>query len=364
MKQFALAGHNHHDVHDMFPSGIQRPGTFWDNAAVSANSGYHRNEAGAITGAAIGARFNAKIAFFPFIEATALYEGFAGNVNAWPNDGTFEPGAVPILHCPSDRNTGAPGRGGNRVSMSNMSLSLGDAIVIFGNRRGIVSWPYPNPFLTSDSDADRQRKSSDVMRNGIGMAAITDGTSNTVFCSEVVVATGLSFRNVKGGFAAHGDFGAGGRNPLSMYTINTNRCMNESLTADRREIRTSPTNYTFTTGWRGGRPLDRWATYGWVFNTLLPPNAPACVRENNEQTNSGALTVQSFHTGGVNAGFTDGSVRFVTDSVDTNNVGGGMAGLPTPDDPNRGGHPLSVGASRFGVWGAMGSINGGESRSL
>jgi len=54
----------------------------------------------------------------------------------------------------------------------------------------------------------------------------------------------------------------------------------------------------------------------------------------------------------VNVGLADGSVQFASDSVDT-------GGLPM----TRTGIYLQ-GESRFGVWGAMGTPNGGESRSL
>jgi prepilin-type N-terminal cleavage/methylation domain-containing protein len=33
IKQFVLAGHNYHDAQNMFPAGIQMPGTAWNNAA-------------------------------------------------------------------------------------------------------------------------------------------------------------------------------------------------------------------------------------------------------------------------------------------------------------------------------------------
>ena len=63
-------------------------------------------------------------------------------------------------------------------------------------------------------------------------------------------------------------------------------------------------------------------------------------------------TATSNHSGGVNCGFLDGSVRFIPDTVDTN----GLADTPT-------GKHLT-GKSRLGVWGALGTPNGGETQSL
>ena len=51
----------------------------------------------------------------------------------------------------------------------------------------------------------------------------------------------------------------------------------------------------------------------------------------------------------------DGSVRFITNNVDTGEgeEDGGLDYMPTV-----------TGRSRYGVWGAMGTTNGGESKSL
>jgi prepilin-type processing-associated H-X9-DG protein len=63
------------------------------------------------------------------------------------------------------------------------------------------------------------------------------------------------------------------------------------------------------------------------------------------------VSASSEHTGGVNVGLADGSVQFVSDTISS----GTLTDTTTP---------VSSGTSPFGVWGAMGSINGGESVNL
>jgi prepilin-type processing-associated H-X9-DG protein len=86
-----------------------------------------------------------------------------------------------------------------------------------------------------------------------------------------------------------------------------------------------------------------------AFQTILAPNSPSCTRPssagNIHDHNRNLSTATSLHPGGVNVLFCDGSVRFVTDGIDTGNL---SATYPTS------------GPSPYGVWGALGSRAGGE----
>ena len=96
------------------------------------------------------------------------------------------------------------------------------------------------------------------------------------------------------------------------------------------------------------------------FQTVLPPNAPNCAAGTGEW-NWGIFPPDSYHPGGVNVGMGDASCRWFSDTVDTGD-------LTCPDPAQNATCPTipnhAPGTSPYGIWGATGSINGGESAGL
>ena len=175
----------------------------------------------------------------------------------------------------------------------------------------------------------------------IKMGSITDGTSNTgMFTESTISPTLAQILSLKGGVAqSSADVY---RMPISLVEeCRNNRNGSEVATA-------------YTRAARGTRMAD---AYGPIYNAvhwILPPNSPTCSYNHTEFTFCAA---SSYHSGGVQAAMCDGSVRFISDTVDCKREDYNSLATSTLTVGNSG-------KSYFGVWGAIGTRNGGESVAL
>lgn len=109
---------------------------------------------------------------------------------------------------------------------------------------------------------------------------------------------------------------------------------------------------------RGANWVDGAGSFNLV-NTILPPNAPSILMGASE-TSDGFFTAGSYHFGGVNVAMGDGSVRFISNDVDTGDL---TYPLPTTFmrlDAIEGVTPKGP----YGVWGSMGSAAGSEGLAI
>ena len=167
------------------------------------------------------------------------------------------------------------------------------------------------------------------------MSSITDGTSNTLAISEIVVGATGGNNRVKGGFI--------------QYSGSPNGCLAKVDMTDRNIYQSG--NYFQES--RGMLHTDG-RNHVLGVNTVLPPNSPSCGFSGALiQHGGGYWSTSSNHSGGVNALRADGSVAFVSETID---CGSRLGEDWSTADP--------TGQSPFGVWGALGTISGGETTSL
>lgn len=310
LKQLGLAMHNYHSTYNCLPMGSGRQG-----------------------GGSGARRFSPYVGLLPYVEQAnlaSLIEGGGraasvnGNTNYWRN--TFVPWdtnhkavrvTIPAFLCPSDGDTTEQ----NPRGKANYMFSHGD-----------TAWDH-NPSWSGNGGRglrgmfvgghDSPRISVRRFRD------ITDGTSNTIAMSERIkakpgantVLTGAVSRTL----------------PQSAYRSNPAACL--------ATVNPQTKRYVGTVGrWAGTRWMDSVPNFT-AHTTILGPNKPSCTANNGGDQRDGVFEPTSHHTGGVQVLLGDGAVRFISDSIDTGNVSAAS--------------PVS-GPSPYGVWGALGSINGGE----
>lgn len=312
LKQFGIAMHNYADTFGVFPN---RRGGF---GGVQAN------------------RISPFVQLLPYLEQTPMHERIQAG------DATNPPGGPrgdaswavwntppPVFRCPSDPFAITKG---NSDKGHNYILCEGDQVNWINtstNTRGMFTRLKCRRF-----------------------AEVTDGTSNTLLMSETCC-------NVPTGNGGQSGFAVGaGQVRLQMAYARigsdpTNSPQVCRTVVDGRYFKSG----TIVVGRRAINWTDSPACLI-TFNTVMPPNGPACADTNSGDfgdQETAVLPPTSWHPGGVMAVLVDGSVRFFSDNINCGNLG---AAQPAPDANT----PFG-GGSNYGVWGALGSIAGGDAAS-
>jgi prepilin-type N-terminal cleavage/methylation domain-containing protein/prepilin-type processing-associated H-X9-DG protein len=298
LKQMALAAHNYESTFQLLPSG----------------EGKRSTDGG-------GSRPSLATVILAYVEQANKYNQFDFNfdVNAAVVNGPARRQDVPIFLCPSETSSAAFTDGGFPVGRINYFGSVGaiaDCRMPSDPGAGVFNGDYSPAGGIPPGTAPR----------GITMMSISDGTSNTAMFSEIMrglqtgTTTVVYTSNVQSGAI---DTGVGLRDGRAV-----SGCAGGSV-ANR--IQYSGLQY-----YRGG------LSYNSFYSHTLPPNwnrntGNAATQKYNCSDASfrrAHIAASSYHSGGVNLAMSDGSVRFVTDSID------------------------------FAVWQAAGTKSGGEVLSL
>ncbi|MEM1069986.1 MAG: DUF1559 domain-containing protein [Planctomycetota bacterium] len=247
---------------------------------------------------------------------------------------------VPVLRCPSD-----PGYG-SEAGRTNYAVCLGDAVI--ASATGPMKEDATGVFVI---DAELAKQTEASMRGAFVPRAITcwsdfrDGRSNTILLGEILT-----------------DVGDEDNRTYPIVGPDLNEAGVSSLRDEPNWARTSgaisldePLYWRATTfgsklsgvpsARRGLRWADGMPLYT-TFNTILPPNQPITLSEDRDDT-WGILPPSSRHQGGAQIALADGSIRFISDTVE--------AGDPSQPTVYEGSENSPGSQSPYGVWGAMGT---------
>ena len=321
LKQLGLGALNYESAYKAFPSRQAGTGTLPSYGQRMRLSGF--------------------CVMLPFMEQTALWNNIqTAQANQWGTFHRTNGQQLPFLGCPSDPGWGSQTDPNGRTWTGNVcyAMSAGDCYARAGwdelGERSDRAISVSRPVIQTRGVFGRHTYTK--------IGAVTDGTSNTLAFSERRIPTSQTGK----GMVA---WSAGDK---SEYVPLTCRALWGGGGAGANY------NAAFVRFNRDTQAGYRWADGAAFFHavtTILPPNTAVCLIGNSDDWNAtgghygpGLWTATSEHTGGVQCAYVDGSVHFVSESIDAGNLG-----IVAPSE-NGGG------ISPYGVWGSLGSKTGGE----
>ena len=313
LKQIGLAMHNYHQIQDRFPPG---------HSESADQPGYSDKQYAGWT------EWSALASMLPYLEQGPLFNsinfGYCGGYNYGANcNGTAWTTRLGSFLCPSDPNTlgNAPNFGTGPPNTNSYRGCLGTTSAVYwsnvSNSPGYAGCQ-PDPFrITGNPGCSPYSTGMFVYWIPHGLQDCTDGSSQTVAYAESLVGdagNSVNYRhrnNSVTGVTAAASAEVPDASNLPQATLIA------ALQACSQAYQ-SNTNLSNANG-------NRW---GWgaasmtLFHTIVTPNSKdfpwnscrdqcaGCGPDDSEFSNA-----QSNHPGGVNVLFTDGSVKFIMDSI-------------------------------------------------
>lgn len=243
----------------------------------------------------------------PYLEQQPLYNamnmshtfGNKSGVSSDPNSSnlTVRVTQVNTLLCPSDGNVSADtvtfNKGSVLTGMTNYPNSIG---TYYPNNGGMIDGPAYFMGLTTYGST-------------VTLAMVTDGTSNTAIFSEWIKGKHNLSTTSTGPERTYLASLPDGTTPVPLATL---------AASCQSSTRPFPDGGNWDN--RGAEWLDHNCVVGGCYSHIQTPNKHGCLFS-NEVLNQQLSTIRtivgpsSYHPGGVNVGFLDGSVHFIKDSI-------------------------------------------------
>jgi prepilin-type N-terminal cleavage/methylation domain-containing protein/prepilin-type processing-associated H-X9-DG protein len=271
LKQLGLAVMNYHDVNSAFPPTA-------NNSSATATPD-----------------FAMKAKLLPFLEQTPLYNALNNSfLYNDANNFTVRITQVNAFLCPSDANipngattvAGMTGQAGYHSYPNNIGT--------FARNSGNL---YDGPAYEMGATTGPT----------VTIATVTDGTSNTAVFSEFV--RGRDIVNADGPFQIYKDTVDSASNPAPLAQLAAN-CLKVPLIAQGNPLVASDQRQ------KGADWLNQNCGKGGGYSHVMTPNSRACYfSSTNASKTYTMVNASSFHPGGVNVTFLDGSVKFIKNTV-------------------------------------------------
>ena len=293
LKQFGLAIHNYHATNDVFPMGASL--CYYPYSGGGPQCTTWNN-------------WSAHAMMLNFLEQAPLFNSINFNMEGRGSDyasvanGTAYNAKIALFLCPSDPN-------GGKVNDNCYYASIG------ATTNGGSDVPPRGSSLTCPNYSTAT-SGVFAFRMAYGIRDITDGTSNTIAFSEG--KAGSNQQNVmpgnmimNAGLSGSAYFLYAGQNAAQVL-IDLQTCTNQYVPSNSGNISVGH-GHDWGIGGMGAT----------LFNTIATPNNTqypwsACRTDCNGGCDGASMdysNAQSYHPGGVNVLFADGSVRFIKNTV-------------------------------------------------
>jgi len=227
--------------------------------------------------------FSFKVRILPFLELATLFNALnQSQVSTSAQNTTIHNVQVKTFQCPSDGNDP-----GSPTGDTNYPNNVGLTRAIAGSS------------TTGPLDGPAYKMGFPPENNTVTLSSVTDGTSNTVIFSEWIKGknSGLTRQGLD-----------------QVYNIGIPEVPGQTV------LKYQQTCLTATAPAYAQKGID-WLLdtcgKGGCYSHIMPPDKRACWygAGDNGNTDTTVVGASSYHSGGVNTAFLDGSIKFIKDSV-------------------------------------------------
>lgn len=298
LKQLGLALHNYHDLHKAFPLNMAGGGR---SGGANCTSGFYSWLTYLLPQIEQGNLYNQIDFRVEMADSGSCHNVFDASISSSHPNAAAAHTVVSTFLCPSD-----PGGHSNAIVM-------GTADPASDNYAGNAGWPSWSRGISGERGAPNAAYNGLITlatpavnvpwhpRRGVRFADVTDGLTHTTAISERLIMQAQDVSSI------------GDADPRILSHHTTERARTQSQIAANCALAHRD---LFHSAFQGRAWISGWTLTAPTFMHIYGPNSRNCHYHGGEGTGDNIITPSSYHTGGVNVAMGDGSIHFISDSVD------------------------------------------------